>query len=88
MIRISLHLDKEILHCEIMDNGVGRTARSGGENGQWSKKSMGILITGSRLKLADSKNLKEVGFSIEDLKDDNGKNAGTCVHLGIPAILD
>lgn len=85
MIKIALTLEKEILHCEITDNGVGRAGLSlAKDKSKDGKKSLGILLTRHRLELADPHHRESLGFYIEDLKDEKGMNTGTTVHLRIP----
>ncbi|MFI5155746.1 MAG: histidine kinase [Chitinophagales bacterium] len=85
IIKISLTLENEILHCEITDNGVGRAGLSlAKDKSKDGKKSLGILLTRHRLELADPLHRESLGFYIEDLKDEKGMNTGTSVHLRIP----
>ena len=74
-----------ILHCSIIDNGVGRMNEDAlavkKENG---KKSLGIELTKNRLQLIDSSKSDDVGIIIYDLKNELGENAGTCVEIKIP----
>ena len=84
-ISINMNLGKVILHCSIIDNGVGRLNKNAlavkPENG---KKSLGIELTRNRLQLIDSSKSNDVGIIISDLKDESGENAGTCVEINIP----
>ena len=85
-IIIDLKLHDEILHCSIHDNGVGRINSTAltKENGI-EKKSLGIKLTQRRLELFES-SLKqdESVIVINDLTNDAGQSAGTCVHIKIP----
>jgi sensor histidine kinase YesM len=82
---ISFKVEKDILHCTIVDNGVGRSAAaSAGSKSSQSHKSMGIQITRERLALING-NLEDekVAFKIEDMFDANGRPSGTKVSLKI-----
>lgn len=84
IINIDLSLDKNILHCEITDNGIGMEKAAAIKTyGSGSKKSMGFEITAQRLKLADSVHPENSGYSIQDIKDESGQNAGTRVSINI-----
>lgn len=85
LIAISFWVEKDILHCTILDNGVGRSAaaNSGNKLSQ-EHKSMGIRITRERLALINRElNDEKVMFSIEDLIDPSGRASGTKVNLSI-----
>ena len=84
-ISINMIAEKGILHCRIIDNGVGRFNKNAvdlkPENG---KKSLGIELTRNRLQLIDSSKRDDVGIIIYDLKNESGENEGTCVEIKIP----
>ena len=84
-ICINMIAEDGILHCSIIDNGVGRFNKnavdSEPENG---KKSLGIELTRNRLQLIDSSKRDDVGLDICDLKNELGESAGTCVEMKIP----
>jgi hypothetical protein len=84
-IKIDMNLEKDILHCQITDNGIGMAGSAAlkGNNGDF-KKSLGIELTKNRLRLADSLHHEKLGVSIQDLKDEAGQNLGTCIHIKIP----
>lgn len=74
-----------ILHCNIIDNGVGRMHTNAiAVERVNNKKSLGIELTTNRLQLIDSSKRDDVGINIYDLKNDSGENAGTCVEINIP----
>ena len=85
-INIDLSLRNEILHCSICDNGVGRKSSTEfkEDSGNW-KKSLGIKLTQHRLQLFES-SLKpeEAEIVINDMVNEAGQSAGTCVHIKIP----
>ena len=85
LVTISFKIEKGILHCTIIDNGIGRdAAAAAGSKSSQSHKSLGIRITRERLSLINGTDEDEkVGFSIEDLFDNTGKPNGTKVTLKI-----
>jgi LytS/YehU family sensor histidine kinase len=84
-IDINVSLQNHILHCEICDNGIGRTNSTVSKQfTEDRKKSLGIKLTRHRLELVDPLLKQEVGVAIDDIKDADGQNAGTCVHVKIP----
>jgi tetratricopeptide (TPR) repeat protein len=85
-ISITMNLLNGILHCRIVDNGIGRKKKIAMDGKpENSKKSLGIALTRSRLELIDLSKRESVGVTIEDLTTDSGESAGTCVHINIPA---
>ena len=88
-INIDLKLDNEILECSICDNGVGRTNAKGlPKDGDFQKKSLGIKLTQNRLELFESSLKDNDGvIMINDLVNESGQSAGTCVLLKIPVKL-
>ena len=85
LVTISVVIENEILHCGIIDNGVGRSAAAAaGSKSSQSHKSLGIEIARERLALINGNRVDEkVAFDIEDLFDDTGLPAGTKVSLKI-----
>ena len=84
-ISINMNIEKGILHCRIIDNGVGRMKKTtSGAKQENGKKSLGIELTRNRLQLIDSSKRDEAGIDIYDLKSESGENAGTCVEIKIP----
>ena len=84
-IHINMIPGNGILHCSIIDNGVGRLNKDVSDTKPGNgKKSLGIELTRSRLQLIDSSKQNYVDINIYDLKDDSGENAGTCVEINIP----
>jgi len=73
----------ERLLCTITDNGVGRNNANANKNPLSQKKSMGMQITATRLKM-----LEQSGdFTVIDLNDKQGKSNGTKVVVTIPAVM-
>ncbi|MEO6290762.1 MAG: histidine kinase, partial [Ginsengibacter sp.] len=84
-IIINMSLRNSILHCRIIDNGIGRTkATSLTTKHENDKTSLGIKLTEHRLQLTDSLNKEDVGVAISDVKNESGEIAGTCVDIKIP----
>ena len=85
LVTISFRLENDILHCSILDNGVGRSAAAAaGSKSSQSHKSLGIQIARERLALINGNMEDEkVAFDIEDMFDNAGLPAGTKVSLKI-----
>jgi sensor histidine kinase YesM len=85
IITIDMNLQNGILHCKIIDNGIGRgkakfsIAKKGNVN-----TSLGIKLTEHRLQLIDTINKEEAGITISDVRNNAGQIAGTCVDIKIP----
>ena len=87
IIKINLHLNNEILQCEIIDNGIGITkSLSLKEKKSGVPKSLGIEFTKRRLTLVNHR-VQENNVLIQELKDEEGNITGTIVHLHIPVHL-
>ncbi|MEO6330513.1 MAG: histidine kinase, partial [Ginsengibacter sp.] len=81
---IELHVEENILHCTITDNGVGREKAASLKSKSAEKnKSLGLQITRNRMKLLNNNLNGQPFFEINDLKDEWGNAAGTRVHLRI-----
>jgi len=85
LVTISFTVENNILHCSVIDNGIGRSAAANaGSKSSQAHKSMGIQITRERLALINGElNTDKVVFNIEDLTDNKGQAAGTKVNLSI-----
>ena len=85
LVTISFRVENDILHCSIIDNGVGRSAAAAaGSKSSQSHKSLGIQIARERLALINGNMEDEkVAFDIEDMYDNAGLPAGTRVSLRI-----
>lgn len=83
-IHIAIRKEKEILLCEIQDNGIGRelakkrTARS-----KSKKKSLGMLINKERIRILNERRHPYIDVSISNLSD-NIIHTGTVVSVRIP----
>jgi LytS/YehU family sensor histidine kinase len=81
---ISLHLEKDIIHCTITDDGVGRKKAAMLKSKSVEKnKSMGLQITKNRIALLNQDLNSETFFEIQDLEDEYGNATGTKVNLKI-----
>jgi tetratricopeptide (TPR) repeat protein len=85
LVTISFKAENDVLHCTVIDNGVGRSAAAyAGSKSSQTHKSMGIQITRERLALINSElNDEKVVFTIEDMKDNAGQACGTKVNLRV-----
>jgi LytS/YehU family sensor histidine kinase len=82
---IGLQREKDMLYCQITDNGVGRKRAAELKSKSASKsKSLGMQITAHRLELINSINEKETTIEVVDLVDPAGEPCGTQVLLKIP----
>jgi two-component sensor histidine kinase len=74
-----------MLECIIEDNGVGREkAKELRSKSATSRKSLGMQLTENRLSLLNKHAELNASVEIIDLKNGNGKAAGTKVILKIP----
>jgi sensor histidine kinase YesM len=81
-IEIELSADKRILTCIISDNGIGRSKASMFKSKSAERqKSLGLRITTERLALLNKSTDEKTFFTVEDISDDKGNVAGTCVIL-------
>ncbi len=85
LLKIDITQQNEILRCFIEDNGVGRLRSAELKSKSIShKKSMGMDLTRSRLKLLYDSNNNRQFLQVIDLYDDKGNACGTKVQLDIP----
>jgi sensor histidine kinase YesM len=81
---IKLNLEGEVLHCTILDDGVGRKRAS--EIRQESgieRKSVGMSITSERLSILNQFTNEAYKVQVSDLYDGNGIASGTRVDIDI-----
>ena len=76
-LRIHFYETGKSLHCEVTDNGVGRSVSEGNS----VHISKGLSIINRRLSLLGKKRRKRMSMEISDLKDHTGQPIGTKVHL-------
>ncbi|HYC87427.1 MAG TPA: two-component regulator propeller domain-containing protein, partial [Chryseosolibacter sp.] len=83
-ITVAFHVDQEVLHCEVIDTGVGRKKSAELKAGQVGEhRSSGILVTTKRLEQYGKQRGVSAGIQIMDLEND-GTPAGTRVIISIP----
>jgi sensor histidine kinase YesM len=81
---ITLSMEKDILCCTIVDNGIGRNKASELKSKSAARnKPMGLQITAERLALFNGNTNKEAFFEIEDVIDQDDNITGTRVILNI-----
>jgi LytS/YehU family sensor histidine kinase len=81
---IDLHVEDNMLHCKITDNGVGRKKAALMKSKSAEKnKSMGLEVTKNRLALLSQSLDSPYFFEITDLEDEKGNATGTSVSFKI-----
>ena len=81
---IELRMGDNTLTCIITDNGIGRKrAEEMKSKSAEKEKSMGLKITADRLSLLNAEKGIATFYTIEDIKDEDGNDAGTKVNLHI-----
>ncbi len=85
-LTVKFHLqNKELLVCEVIDNGIGRKKSREIRNKQaHSHISKGLKVTNERLAILNQLNKAQASAEIIDLYDDEGNSAGTKVIITIP----
>lgn len=84
-IDVEFRLENDVILFEVRDNGVGRgKAKELEANLEKDHQSMSTSITLERLAMLNKKRKHKIIFEITDLKDYEGKAAGTFVRFGIP----
>lgn len=85
LITISFWLDKEFLHCKIVDNGIGRVESErikSLENVLFESK--GMDITNRRIDMLNFNKETKIRIEIEDLYNAQKQSLGTAVNIEIP----
>jgi LytS/YehU family sensor histidine kinase len=81
LIQIRCSIVDSMLTIVIEDNGIGRIeAQKRKESSVVKRKSVGMSITRERIKLSDT-DQSSSGLKVEDLKDDQGRPAGTRITI-------
>ena len=81
-LELALCVENKTLTCIISDNGIGRSKAAMLKSKSAEKqKSMGIKITTERLAMLNLDIDEQNFFNVEDIKDDDGNDAGTRVIL-------
>lgn len=87
MIRVDFSREGEQLICTIEDNGIGRAKSSEMKsNLDIDKKSMGISLVESRLKLLNNFYGENLRIQYTDIYNDDNQPAGTRVTINLPII--
>jgi tetratricopeptide (TPR) repeat protein len=84
IIQIIISTKQNILNCQIIDNGIGRGKSAELKQHTPGYKSMGMQLTGNRLKLLRQQSNIDIAIQYTDLKDEKGKAQGTQVDIAIP----
>ena len=75
----------ELLHIEIIDDGIGRKqANEYKSKSAIKQKSFGMKVTAERIELINQLYNTDTKVTIEDLMDENGEALGTRVIIIIP----
>ncbi len=87
MIEVNFTRDNGQLLCTVQDNGIGRikSQEMKGED-DIKRKSLGISLVKSRLKLLNDFYGEEMCVNFTDLYNDDGSAAGTRVTINLPII--
>jgi LytS/YehU family sensor histidine kinase len=86
-LNIELKLVDGLMHCAIIDNGVGREkAKELSSNKNKSYESLGSKINKNRLESIKFSSDSNVSINYYDLFDNNGNPNGTKVLLFLPVI--
>lgn len=81
-LKINVHAKKDILYCEIIDNGIGRKNSETMKRMRKPSDSKGVSITKKRLDILN-RGLVNDSLNFEDLVEGDGKASGTKVTLKI-----
>ncbi len=86
-LTISFSENESLIHCAIVDNGVGRKA-SKEKNNKTTREgvSRGVSVSEQRITLLARKYNVEAGIHYEDIIDKEGKASGTKVTIDLPKI--
>ncbi len=83
-LSISLSMEKSLLHCHIVDDGVGRNKAEEMKSKSVEKeKSLGLKITTERLALLNGEKGVSTFYEIGDVLNEEGMITGTKVDLSI-----
>jgi ligand-binding sensor domain-containing protein/signal transduction histidine kinase len=86
-LTVSFRVANNVLHCDVIDNGIGITASTAiNAKRNQTHKSFGTSAIRKRLALLNEERNENITVEMIDLFDDNGMAAGTHVKLAIPFI--
>ncbi len=80
-IKISITKKEQILHIEVLDNGIGREKAKEYKTKRYDSKSMGSSLSQNRIDLLNQIPGNDTQVVIEDLYDDNQMPMGTKVTV-------
>jgi hypothetical protein len=81
-------IDKNLIQCEIKDNGIGRKKAAEYKSKERIKhKSKGIEIVNKRIVLLNLKRRRKITCETIDLEEQHPDQTGTLVRLHIPVVL-
>jgi len=81
---INIQMQKNVLHCTISDNGIGRKKAEELKSKSAEKsKSLGLKITTDRLALLNENKNVETFYQLHDLVDEKDEPAGTKIEIRI-----
>jgi len=87
-VKIDIKLKNDYLLCTIEDNGIGRdAARERNTKRESNHNSLGTRIAATRLELVNALYGSNLKTTYTDLKDAEGKAAGTLVEIHIPLMI-
>ncbi|MBW6490341.1 MAG: histidine kinase [Lentimicrobium sp.] len=88
VIRVNFTKNEDYLICTVEDNGIGRNkSREFKSNQEINKKSLGISIVESRLRLLNNFYGGNMNIQITDLYNDTQQPSGTRVTINLPIII-
>ena len=83
-VSLSIRKHNGLIQCVIDDNGIGREmAQQINRRRRSRHKSVGISITQERLRLSRKLNNSQMGVSIVDKKNEEGKALGTTIIINL-----
>jgi two-component sensor histidine kinase len=80
-LRVRVYEDKNIVHIDVMDNGVGMGAKNMNST---THESFGLHNIKTRIEQLSLIQNKEIQFQISEVKDENEKQLWTVVSISIP----
>ncbi len=87
-IRLLLNDSGNMVICTIEDNGIGRERAGELNKNKPRRESHGIEITNQRLSIFNSLQHAGIEIAYYDLKDQEGKSAGTRVVFNFPYLMN
>ena len=85
-IKVFLNKNKDQIHFQIIDNGIGIEEAKKQNTGTNTHKSLATSIALDRVKIYNFKSVKKMNFELIDLKTIQEDKSGTLVSYNIPLI--